>query len=169
MANYCMHCGSLLPQGANHCKACGRRITKLMPASHMPLPAEQRAKHLRRRKTVLVLLAVLAVILLCAAIVVFAPMLAAAIVGLIILAPLCLIFDVSNDTFEKRINGKTYVISGSHSDRKRTAENSRRCNGDCEHCPPHYGNRYGRRYYGKGHNSGCERGGNGGPGPHREV
>ena len=46
---------------------------------------------------------------------------------------------------------------------------STRCNGDCEHCPPHYGNRYGRRYYGKGHSSGCERGGNGGPGKFREV
>lgn len=36
------------------------------------------------------------------------------------------------------------------------------CNGDCANCPPHYGYRYGRWYYGHGHQSGCERGGNGG-------
>ena len=39
---------------------------------------------------------------------------------------------------------------------------SRYCNGDCDHCPPHYGYRYGRWYYGHGHQGGCERGGNGG-------
>lgn len=37
-----------------------------------------------------------------------------------------------------------------------------RCNGDCASCPAHYGYRYGRWYYGHGHTSGCERGGNGG-------
>ena len=37
-----------------------------------------------------------------------------------------------------------------------------RCNGDCANCPPHYGYRYGRWYYGHGHQHGCERGGNGG-------
>ena len=36
------------------------------------------------------------------------------------------------------------------------------CDGDCANCPPHYGGRYGRWYYGHGHQSGCERGGNGG-------
>ena len=36
------------------------------------------------------------------------------------------------------------------------------CNGDCANCPPHYGYRYGRWYYGHGHQGGCERGGNGG-------
>ena len=39
---------------------------------------------------------------------------------------------------------------------------SRRCDGNCAHCPPHYGYRYGRWYYGHGHQHGCERGGNGG-------
>lgn len=39
---------------------------------------------------------------------------------------------------------------------------SRHCNGDCANCPPHYGYRYGRWYYGHGHQHGCERGGNGG-------
>lgn len=41
-----------------------------------------------------------------------------------------------------------------------------RCNGDCANCPPHYGYRYGRWYYGHGHNHGCVFGGNkGGGGP----
>lgn len=38
------------------------------------------------------------------------------------------------------------------------------CNGDCAHCPPHYGYRYGRWYYGHGHTYGCEFGGNKGDG-----
>ena len=38
------------------------------------------------------------------------------------------------------------------------------CNGDCANCPPHYGYRYGRWYYGKGHQYGCEFGGNKGDG-----
>ena len=37
-----------------------------------------------------------------------------------------------------------------------------RCTGDCAHCPPHYGYRYGRWYYGHGHIEGCEFCGNGG-------
>ena len=39
-----------------------------------------------------------------------------------------------------------------------------RCNGDCANCPPHYGYRYGRWYYGHCHNYGCEFGGNRGDG-----
>ncbi len=35
-----------------------------------------------------------------------------------------------------------------------------RCNGDCANCPPHYGYRYGRWYYGHDHVRGCEFGGN---------
>ena len=38
------------------------------------------------------------------------------------------------------------------------------CNGDCANCPPHYGYRYGRWYYGKNHSHGCEFGGNKGDG-----
>lgn len=34
------------------------------------------------------------------------------------------------------------------------------CNGDCDHCPPHYGYRYGRWYYGHHHQHDCEFGGN---------
>ena len=39
-----------------------------------------------------------------------------------------------------------------------------RCNGDCANCPPHYGYRYGRWYYGHNHVYGCEFGGNSGSG-----
>lgn len=38
------------------------------------------------------------------------------------------------------------------------------CTGDCANCPPHYGYRYGRWYYGHGHVHGCEFGGNKGNG-----
>ena len=34
------------------------------------------------------------------------------------------------------------------------------CTGDCANCPPHYGYRYGRWYYGHDHSEGCEFGGN---------
>ena len=50
-----------------------------------------------------------------------------------------------------------FTFSGSG--RKR---DSGRCDGDCAHCPPHYGYRYGRWYYGHGHDWGCELRGNGG-------
>ena len=35
-----------------------------------------------------------------------------------------------------------------------------RCDGNCANCPPHYGYRYGRWYYGHHHRHGCEFGGN---------
>ncbi|WFF73553.1 hypothetical protein [Proteiniclasticum sp. QWL-01] len=38
------------------------------------------------------------------------------------------------------------------------------CTGDCANCPPHYGYRYGRWYYGHGHVYECEFGGNKGDG-----
>lgn len=41
---------------------------------------------------------------------------------------------------------------------------SKNCDGDCVNCPPHYGYRYGRWYYGHGHTHGCELGGNRGNG-----
>ena len=43
-------------------------------------------------------------------------------------------------------------------------KHSGRCDGDCDNCPAHYGYRYGRWYYGHGHNGGCEFGGNKGGG-----
>ena len=39
-----------------------------------------------------------------------------------------------------------------------------RCTGDCAHCPPHFGYRYGRWCYGHEHVYGCEFGGNRGDG-----
>lgn len=47
---------------------------------------------------------------------------------------------------------------GRHSHKKK----GRHCDGDCANCPAHYGYRYGRWYYGHGHQWGCERGGDGG-------
>lgn len=39
-----------------------------------------------------------------------------------------------------------------------------KCSGDCANCPPHYGYRHGRWYYGHDHTHGCEFGGNKGSG-----
>ena len=39
-----------------------------------------------------------------------------------------------------------------------------RCDGDCANCPPHYGYRHGRWYYGHSHIEGCVFGGNKGDG-----
>ena len=50
------------------------------------------------------------------------------------------------------------ALSSSHS------EHPGHCTGDCANCPPHYGYRYGRWYYGHGHQHGCEFGGNKGDG-----
>ena len=50
------------------------------------------------------------------------------------------------------------ILSGLGSDK----HDSGHCDGDCANCPPHYGYRYGRWYYGHGHQYSCQRGGNGG-------
>ena len=50
----------------------------------------------------------------------------------------------------------TGVSPASHSEKK----HSRHCDGNCANCPHHYGYRYGRWYYGKSHQYGCEFGGN---------
>lgn len=49
-------------------------------------------------------------------------------------------------------------------DARQPHKHNGRCNGDCAHCPPHYGYRYGRWYYGHGHQYECEFGGNKGDG-----
>ena len=49
---------------------------------------------------------------------------------------------------------------GSVSSSNKNNRHSGRCDGDCANCPPHYGYRYGRWYYGKGHVHGCQFGGN---------
>ena len=41
------------------------------------------------------------------------------------------------------------------------SQNNRRNNGSCNDEPPHYGYRYGRWYYGRGHRHNCQKGGNG--------
>ena len=43
---------------------------------------------------------------------------------------------------------------------KKRRQHNGRCNGDCANCPPHYGYRYGRWYYGHHHQYGCEFDGN---------
>lgn len=50
----------------------------------------------------------------------------------------------------------TGVSPASYSEKK----HSRHCDVNCANCPHHYGYRYGRWYYGKGHQYGCEFGGN---------
>ena len=54
------------------------------------------------------------------------------------------------------------VSAGASSNKGRN--HNGRCNGDCANCPPHYGYRYGRWYYGHDHVYGCEFGGNKGSG-----
>jgi len=51
-------------------------------------------------------------------------------------------------------------LAGGSEQRRHTGH----CNGDCANCPPHYGYRYGRWYYGHDHVHGCEFGGNKGSG-----
>ena len=55
-------------------------------------------------------------------------------------------------------SGIAGALSSSHS------EHPGHCTGECAYCPPHYGYRYGRWYYGHGHQHGCEFGGNKGDG-----
>ena len=62
-------------------------------------------------------------------------------------------------------NGSNSNSGGHHSHSSGSSSRKRdtgRCDGDCANCPPHYGYRYGRWYYGHGHQHGCQRGGNGG-------
>ncbi len=56
------------------------------------------------------------------------------------------------------------ITSTSTKSDSKQRRHSGRCNGDCAHCPPHYGYRYGRWYYGHCHVHGCEFGGNRGDG-----
>ena len=62
--------------------------------------------------------------------------------------------------------GKLFTAIGIFSDATHSAAKKHRgkCTGDCANCPPHYGYRYGRWYYGHNHTRGCEFGGNNGSG-----
>lgn len=55
----------------------------------------------------------------------------------------------------------TLTAFGGHGKKK---GHSGHCDGDCANCPPHYGYRYGRWYYGHHHVWGCQFGGNYGGG-----
>ena len=54
------------------------------------------------------------------------------------------------------------ILGASSKNHKR--RHNAKCDGDCANCPPHYGYRYGRWYYGHGHVRGCVFGGNKGDG-----
>jgi hypothetical protein len=60
--------------------------------------------------------------------------------------------------------GLALGVASENSQTVRKKEHNGRCDGDCAHCPPHYGYRYGRWYYGHHHQHGCEFGGNKGDG-----
>ena len=54
------------------------------------------------------------------------------------------------------------IGSGLAKNSKKKHKHNGRCDEDCANCPAHYGYRYGRWYYGHGHQTGCEFHGNGG-------
>lgn len=56
------------------------------------------------------------------------------------------------------------VVFPTHNAKETKKKHSGKCDGDCANCPPHYGYRYGRWYYGRHHIEGCEFGGNDGSG-----
>ena len=67
-------------------------------------------------------------------------------------------FDDVNDWFEDD-EDEEYTHTSSYSKPKPKKHNGK-CDGDCANCPPHYGYRYGRWYYGHSHTEGCTFGGN---------
>ena len=83
------------------------------------------------------------------------------IIFIILCLPICLA--ASSDSSGKKHDNhggfSSLFDSGDDSGRKK---DTGRCDGDCANCPPHYGYRYGRWYYGRHHRHGCQRGGNGG-------
>ena len=60
--------------------------------------------------------------------------------------------------------GTLFAILGAFGGSGDTHDHGGKCCGDCSRCPPHYGYRYGRWYYGHNHVYGCEFGGNNHPG-----
>ena len=68
------------------------------------------------------------------------------------------IIEITKPYYGGKHHRSSYRSFGKHVKKK----NSNRCDGDCDNCPAHYGYRYGRWYYGHGHQHGCLRGGNGG-------
>ena len=56
------------------------------------------------------------------------------------------------------LGSRSYSSGSIRSSQKK--KHSGKCDGDCANCPPHYGYRYGRWYYGHSHSEGCVFGGN---------
>ena len=56
------------------------------------------------------------------------------------------------------------AFGGGGKKKRKGKKHNGRCDGDCANCPPHYGYRYGRWYYGRHHTRGCQFGGNHGGG-----
>ena len=88
-------------------------------------------------------------------------------IGLIISAVICAAAGAFGGVMNwKEKNGEFSQGHASHSSKRedgaRRRKHSHKCDGNCANCPAHYGYRYGRWYYGHGHQHGCERGGNGG-------
>ena len=65
-----------------------------------------------------------------------------------------------NDKEEVANNEQTIFSNDEIFETNKPKRHNGRCNGDCANCPPHYGYRYGRWYYGHDHSEGCEFGGN---------
>ena len=67
---------------------------------------------------------------------------------------------IQNDTVDFSTNDVREEKWSIFFDDQKPKKHSGRCDGDCKNCPPHYGYRYGRWYYGHSHSEGCEFGGN---------
>ena len=67
----------------------------------------------------------------------------------------CDVFDDNDEYMEDEVEVKVPAWMP-----RKKKEHDGCCDGDCANCPPHYGYRYGRWYYGHDHIEGCEFGGN---------
>ena len=67
---------------------------------------------------------------------------------------------IQNDTVDFSTNDVRKEKWSIFFDDQKPKKHSGKCDGDCKNCPPHYGYRYGRWYYGHSHSEGCEFGGN---------
>ena len=72
--------------------------------------------------------------------------------------------EVSEEEFDEFLNKMLDTMNNIQSELEKAEKEAeeQKCDGDCANCPPHYGYRYGRWYYGHAHQHGCQRGGNGG-------
>lgn len=63
-----------------------------------------------------------------------------------------------NNTDSSHLDNLDFDFISEETPKKKT--HTGKCDGDCANCPPHYGYRYGRWYYGHDHVHGCQFGGN---------